>query len=216
VSCKIDATWKTGIQDLQVEQLKSIEQLNMIKYNFYILTGGPGGGKTSLLHALMLKGYSHIPETARQIIKERLSKGLEPRPDPKTFALEIFNRDWINFVTHSDQSSLLFFDRSFMDSAGMISKCDISGFNKIRDTISNNRYNTKIFITPPWKEIYQNDTERDQSFEAAIEVYEWIDKWYRQHDYDPVIIPKDTIENRAKFILSEISKSSKTKWHKTG
>jgi len=178
----------------------------MQKSNFYIITGGPGGGKTSLLESLASKGYNYIPETARQIIKERLSKGLTPRPDPKTFAQEIFEKDWINFIANSRLSSLLFFDRSFMDSAGMLIKCDRVGYNKIKETLFKNRYNNKVFIIPPWREIYRNDTERDQSFEEGIEVYEWIDKWYRQHDYDVVIVPKDTIENRVKFILSQMAK----------
>jgi predicted ATPase len=178
----------------------------MQKSNFYIITGGPGGGKTSLLESLASKGYNYIPETALHIIKKRLSKGLTPRPDPKTFAQEIFEKDWINFIANSRLSSLLFFDRSFMDSAGMLFKCDRVGYNKIKETLLTNRYNNKVFIIPPWREIYRNDTERDQSFEEGIEVYEWIDKWYRQHDYDVVIVPKDTIGNRVKFILSQMAK----------
>jgi len=176
------------------------------KTNFYIITGGPGSGKTSLLESLASKGYNYIPETARQIIKERLLRGLTPRPDPKTFAHKIFDNDRMNFIENSRLSSLLFFDRSFMDSAGMIFNCDRGGYNKIKDTLLENRYNNKVFITPPWKEIYRNDTERDQSFEEGIEVYEWIAKWYRQHDYDVVIVPKDTIENRVKFVLRQIAK----------
>ena len=183
-----------------------MENPKMIKYNFYIITGGPGGGKTSLLESLASKGYNYIPETARQIIKNRLSKGLAPRPDPTAFAQEIFEKDWINFTTNCHQSSLLFFDRSFIDSAGLIARCDTTAYNKIKDQLLQNRYNNKVFITPPWKEIYRTDTERDQSFEEAIEVYEWIGKWYRQHHYDVVIIPKETIENRVKFILTQIAK----------
>ncbi len=177
----------------------------MTKDNFYIITGGPGGGKTCLLHGLASKGYNYIQETARQIIKERLSNGLTPRPDPKTFAREIFERDWINFITNSFQSSLLFFDRSFMDGAGLLFRCDAVGYDKIRDRLLKNRFNNKVFITPPWREIYRNDSERDQSFEEAIEVYEWIGKWYRQHDYDVINLPKDTLEIRVKFILSQIN-----------
>jgi len=178
----------------------------MTKNNFFIITGGPGGGKTCLIESLASKGYNYIPETARQIIKERLAKGLTPRPDPKIFAREIFDKDWMNYFTNSLQPSLLFFDRSFMDSAGLLFKCDTVAYDKIKDTNLKNRYNNKVFITPPWSEIYHTDNERDQSFEEAIEVYEWLAQWYKQHDYDIVIIPKDTIENRVKFILSQINK----------
>ena len=177
----------------------------MTKHNFYVITGGTGGGKTSLLEGLASKGYSYVPETARQIIKERLLKGLPPRPAPRIFAQEIFNKDWTNFTSNSAQSSLLFFDRSFMDSAWQLFNCDTVGYNVIKDTIPTNRYNNKVFITPPWKDIYCNDTERDQSFEESIEVYERLEGWYRAHNYDLVILPKDTIENRVKFILGQVN-----------
>jgi len=176
----------------------------MTKNNFYIITGGPGGGKTSVLENLGTRGYEYIQETARQIIKERLSKGLTQRPDPKSFAQQIFDRDWKNFISNSNLSSLLFFDRSFIDSACMLFDSDVISYNAIKRTHLTNRYNNKVFITPPWKEIYRNDSERDQSFEQSIEVYERLDKWYREHHYDMVLLPNDTIENRVNFILSHV------------
>ena len=91
-----------------------------------------------------------------------------------------------------------------MDSACLLFDADIAAYNKIRDTQLNNRYNNTVFITPPWREIYRTDTERDQSFDDAIRVYEKLDKWYREHGYDVVVIPKDTVENRATFILSQV------------
>ncbi len=177
----------------------------MTKNNFYVITGGPGGGKTSLLETLASKGYDYVPETARQIIKERLSKGVTARPDAKTFAREIFEQDWKNFISNSDRSSFLFFDRSFMDSACMLFDSDIDTYDKIRNTHLTNRYNNKVFIAPPWQEIYSNDSERDQSFEQSIEVYRRLKNWYEEHDYDIVILPKDTIQNRIKFILAQVA-----------
>ena len=177
----------------------------MTKHSFYIITGGPGGGKTSLLENLATHGYNFIPETARQIIKERLAKGLAPRPDPRTFAQQIFDQDWKNFVSNSDLSSLLFFDRSFMDSACMLLDSDTKSYDNIRNTHLTNRYNNKVFITPPWKQIYRTDDERDQSFEQSIEVYQRLAKWYKEHDYDVIVLPKDTIENRTKFILTQLT-----------
>jgi Predicted ATPase len=176
----------------------------MTKNNFYLITGGPGAGKTSLLENLASKGYNYIPETARQIIKDRLSKGLSPRPDARIFAQEIFDKDWKNFISNSHLSSLLFFDRSFMDSACMLFESDRDSYAKIRNSHLTNRYNNKVFITPPWKEIYRNDSERDQSFEQSIEVYERLEKWYKEHDYDIIVLPKDTVEMRANFILGQM------------
>ncbi len=41
------------------------------KPNFFILTGGPGSGKTSVLTALAQKGFLTVPEVGRKIIKEQ-------------------------------------------------------------------------------------------------------------------------------------------------
>jgi len=176
----------------------------MTKNNFYVITGGPGGGKTSLLENLASKGYKFIPETARQIIRERISAGLAPRPDALSFAQEIFRTDCHNFNEHSDYSSVLFFDRSFVDSAWQLFCSNQDEYNKIKDTYLKIRYNNKVFITPPWKEIYQNDSERDQTYEDSIVVYERLRQWYLEHGYEVIVLPKDTIENRVKFILSQL------------
>ncbi|HEX4850115.1 MAG TPA: AAA family ATPase [Puia sp.] len=174
----------------------------MNRDNFYIITGGPGGGKTTLLENLTLKGYRYIPETARQIIKERLLHNLPPRPDPLTFAKEIFNKDILNFSQNAEVESPLFFDRSIMDSAWQIFNSNQHEYNLVKDQLLNNRYNKKVFITPPWKEIYQADSERDQTFEEAVEVFEHLYQWYETHNYELILLPKDTIERRIAFILA--------------
>ncbi|HGK6710616.1 TPA: AAA family ATPase, partial [Legionella pneumophila] len=47
--------------------------VNMVttKPNFFILTGGPGSGKTSVLTVLAQKGFLTVPEVGRKIIKEQ-------------------------------------------------------------------------------------------------------------------------------------------------
>ncbi|WP_201496038.1 AAA family ATPase, partial [Rubrivivax sp. A210] len=54
-----------------------------------VITGGPGAGKTTLLAELATRGYETVSESAREVITERLARGLPPRPDPATFAREI-------------------------------------------------------------------------------------------------------------------------------
>jgi len=176
----------------------------MTKHNFYVLTGGPGAGKTSLLNFLHKMGFSFIPETAREIIKLRLARGLSPRPDPAEFAREMFRKDLDNFLSRADSNTILFFDRSFLDSACLLVEADPDADQEIENICLTNKFNRKVFITPPWEEIYQTDSERDQDFEESIAVHNKIRKWYSQHGYDSVIIPKNSIEQRARFILDHI------------
>ena len=136
-----------------------------------------------------------------------MSSGLPPRPDPLTFAIEIFRKDWSNYNSHTDTVPT-FFDRSFIDSAWQIFTADKKEFSLIEETYSANRYNKKVFITPPWKEIFKKDSERDQSFDEAIEVYEGLYEWYSNYGYELLVLPKDSIENRAGFILEQVTNHS--------
>jgi predicted ATPase len=179
----------------------------MVKNNFFIITGGPGGGKTSVLQCLLSQGFNYIEETARQIIKERLLNRLSPRPEPKVFSTEMFTKDFDNYISNAIHSSTLFFDRSFVDSALLLFQSDEKIYDRINEILKANRYNKKVFIVPPWEEIYCQDNERDQTFEQAVTVYDQLYHWYKANDYDLVILPKDTIENRAKFIMTEIQSS---------
>jgi predicted ATPase len=175
------------------------------KNNFIIITGGPGGGKTSILEALLQKGFDYIIESGRQIIRERKIKGLPPRPDPASFARLMFLKDFDNYNKNLNKQSLLFFDRSFLDGAMLIQRNDEIYFEEIRDIINTHRFKTKVFFTPPWQEIYTIDYERDQGFEEAVETYENLHGWYKSQGYEPVIIPIGPIAGRVEFILNELS-----------
>lgn len=178
--------------------------MNFIKNNFIILTGGPGSGKTTLLHALQEKGIQYVEETARPIIRERLNQGLSPRPDPQIFAIKMFERDHQNFIENLDQTETLFFDRSFLDSAALIHDTNKKYFDAIKNILISCRFNNKVFITPPWKEIYTTDDERDQTFGESVKVYEKLSAWYESNGYTLITIPRVTMERRVDFILNEI------------
>jgi len=176
----------------------------MQKDNFYIITGGPGGGKTTLLDFLASNGYPYVGDTAREIIRHRLSLGLPPRPDPATFASEMFYRDFENYISNSNSQRIIFFDRSFFDSAWLLNHFDPQTFHQIEKTHLIHRYNTKVFVTPPWQEIYKTDSERDQTFDQAVDVHDKVCNWYAEHKYELIIIPKDKVESRAKFLIDQI------------
>jgi len=176
----------------------------MTRNNFFIISGGPGGGKTSLLESLASKGFVIVPETARQIIRERLRNGLTPRPAPPEFARQIFETDLVNYTSHVNEMQIRFFDRSFLDSALMLFQDDRDYFESIINHLITQRYNRKVFIAPPWKEIYRNDSERDQTFEEAVRIYEKLYTWYENNGYQLIVLPKESPEARVKFVLDQV------------
>lgn len=40
--------------------------------NFFVFTGGPGAGKTSVIEALAAAGLTCMPEAGRQIIRDQM------------------------------------------------------------------------------------------------------------------------------------------------
>jgi len=43
--------------------------------NLIVVSGGPGSGKTTVLHELAARGFPFAPEVARQIIQEQMQSG---------------------------------------------------------------------------------------------------------------------------------------------
>jgi len=70
----------------------------------------------------------------------------------------------------------------------------------VKDTI----YNSKVFILPPWAEIYETDMERKQSWEEAVNTYRNMKDTYINLGYDVITVPIGSVESRYDFVLNHI------------
>ena len=64
---------------------------------------------------------------------------------------------------------------------------------------------TKIFILPPWEEIYISDEERYENYEQAKLIYNHLSETYQKYGYNLIEVPKDTVENRIEYILEVLN-----------
>jgi predicted ATPase len=48
--------------------------------NLFVISGGPGAGKTIILLELARLGFRYVPEVARQIIQEQIQSGGKALP----------------------------------------------------------------------------------------------------------------------------------------
>lgn len=53
---------------------------------FFVLTGGPGSGKTTLIEALRTAGFATLPEAGRGIIRDQMAIGGPALPWPLPLA----------------------------------------------------------------------------------------------------------------------------------
>jgi predicted ATPase len=64
------------------------------------------------------------------------------------------------------------------------------------------RYNRRVFIAPPWRDIFRQDRERKQDFAEAVRTYQVMAETYSEYGYELVEIPCASVEARMEFILS--------------
>jgi predicted ATPase len=77
--------------------------------------------------------------------------------------------------------------------------------NEIFTACDRCRYMVRVFLAPPWQEIYTTDTERKQTYDEVIKTYGLMVEAYEDCGYDVVEIPRASPTQRADFILDMLS-----------
>jgi len=185
----------------------------------YVLTGGPGDGKTTLIKTLKKMGYKTIPEAATCIIKSALNKGL-PNPTHgghvSEFQEAVAKKQWkVESKIKTDE--IIFLDRGIIDGLAYCEKHKVptpppSLIEKPRLV----NY-TKVFVLDFIKEEYQKDSIRVENLKEAMIIHDLIVKHYTLLGYSPISVPpfqisetgeklskKESIAKRIEFILKHI------------
>ena len=101
-------------------------------------------------------------------------------------------------------AAIVFFDRGLPDVNAYLDHFNLVYDDYFHRMVEAYTYH-KIFIMPPWPDIYQMDTERYEDFDQAREIFLSIEKIYMRLGYDLISVPRGTVEERVDFILKEIS-----------
>ena len=176
--------------------------------NFYLLTGGPGTGKTSLIHTLQHAGFKTVEEDARRIIKEQIAIGGNALPwaNKELYAICMFNASLSSFKQMEQRNYIepIFFDRGMLDAICYMRMESIPISEDIIRTLKRYTYRKKVFILPAWKEIYSQDNERKQSWEEAECTEVEMKRTYLEFGYEVIEVPKVAVSERCQFILNNL------------
>lgn len=174
--------------------------------NFYIFTGGPGSGKSTVLEILKNKGYLTVNEVAREIIKNQVRTGGDALPWKNTVRYSNLMLLWsiVDFEEFVHTDKPCFFDRGIIDTIGYARLINIPVSDDMLLTSNRYRYNKKVFLFPFWKEIYVNDAERKQDLDEAQKTCLVLKETYEKFGYETVDVPFLSPEERAEWILKQI------------
>src|SRR4051794_4099259 len=172
---------------------------------FFVLTGGPGAGKTTLIEALRSAGFATTTEAGRAIIRDQLEIGgpATHQTDPALFAELMLAFDMQSYRKALEQPGPVFFDRGITELAGYHRMMGLPTPAHFRAAAEKFRYNSRVFVAPPWPEIFANDAERKQSLGEAVRTHDAAARVYAEFGYTIVPLPKTSVEERLRFVLSE-------------
>ena len=171
-----------------------------------VIIGGPGTGKSTVLNELISRGFHCKPEISREIIKEAQKKGIDQLflTDPLLFSkllLEGREKQYKEADTCNEQ--IVFFDRGIPDAHAYMNYSNTAYPAYFIEKSEAYKYQ-KVFMLPPWKEIFVSDNERYESFEIATEINHYLKKTYLDIGYDIITVPFGTVKERADFILDSL------------
>lgn len=178
----------------------------MSECSFYVLTGGPGSGKSTLLDALEKLGYTRTIEAGRGIIQDQVAIAGRALPwdDRAAFAELMLSWEMRSYRMAERESGIVFFDRAVRDVIGYLHACKLAVPAPMIEAARNFRYNHRVFIAPPWRQLFHTDAERKRDFAEAVRTYEAMVQTYTEFGDDLIELPCRSVEERVAFVLENL------------
>jgi predicted ATPase len=170
---------------------------------FFVITGATGSGKSTLLAALYIGGAFVIPEVGGALRKELIALG-KLLPSAAAFMEEVLARNVRDYEAAASLSPPVFFDRGVPEVLAWARILGVGAQPHHLAAVANCRYNPTVFVTEPWREIYEADAQRQQTFERASWSYQPTIAAYEEAGYELCIVPKAPVQDRVEFVLEHV------------
>jgi predicted ATPase len=154
-----------------------------------------------LLAELGHRGYAIVEEPGRRIVKQELAADGSALPwlDAAAFARRAVAMAREDRMVASTRAGWVFFDRGLIDAAAGLQQ--LTGEPVLAALAQSHRYHRRVFLAPPWREIYVTDRERRHGFAAALAEYARLRDTYPALGYQVIVLPKVGVVQRAEFVV---------------
>jgi len=172
--------------------------------HFVVISGCSGGGKSTLLAELSRRGHNTVPEPGRRIVAEEIKNAGAALPwlDMAAFAHRAIDVALADLESAKAFSGWVFFDRGLVDA--VVGLKQATGDRIGLQLAQEHRYHRRVFLAPPWPEIYVMDAERRHNESTAVAEYLRLLDAYPSLGYEVCILPKVGVAERADFVLRNL------------
>ena len=171
--------------------------------NWYVITGGPSTGKTTVINLLSERGYKTTIEHARHYIDTMKDEGKtveEIRANKRQFQLGVLDMQ-IDQEAELSPSDIVFLDRAIPDAMAYYQFLDLEYDQKLLDAVQQASYK-KIFILDRLPLV--NDYARTEDEQAQKLIHKLIIEVYQLLGFPVVFVPVVSPDKRIEFILKNL------------
>lgn len=171
--------------------------------NWYVITGGPCSGKTTVVNILAERGYKTTIEHARHYIDTQKIKGHsvdEIRENKKEFQLGVLNMQ-IEEEATLDVKEVVFLDRALPDAMAYYQFLELEYDERLIEQCNKYCYK-RVFILEPLP--LENDYARLESQADQIKLHNLITKVYESFPCPITHVPVLPPQERVDFILNNL------------
>ena len=173
---------------------------------FVVISGCSCAGKSTLLAELGRRGHATVEEPGRRIVRQELAGegSALPWANGAGFARRGIELAIADRRAAADRpAGWVFFDRGLVDAASALQH--LTGEPTLDALGQAHRYHRRVFLAPPWQEIYVTDPERRHGFDQAIAEYHRLLVVYPSLGDEVILLPKVNVTARADFVVSTLA-----------
>ena len=169
---------------------------------WYVITGAPSSGKTTIISKLSEMGYYTVPEAARVLIDKEMKKGKtlgEIRKNEIKFQRKVLKLK-IQIEKKTPKNKIVFFDRGIPDNIAFFQVYGADPKEVLK--LCKEKNYRKIFLLEQLP--FEKDYARIEDKEKAKKLGKLLEKTYVDLGYEIVSVPVMKVEDRVNFILSNL------------
>ena len=171
---------------------------------WYVITGGPCAGKTTLIKELEKRGYRVAQEAARTYIELELARGktlAEIRKDEVAFQHALIPMK-VAAQQELPTNEVVFLDRGMHDSVAYLALAGVHDDPILIEPLTQSRYRG-VFLLDLLP--YVKDDARTEDAAGAKHVHGLLEKAYRDAGFKIIRVPVMNVKKRADFIEHHLS-----------